>query len=177
MKIYLTNSATVAAVARGRASAESRACVGPGPVYSIMRYPRAELGEDGDGRVLSLVPPAALAAPAIEAKRRSDAGEADAADAWRDYEAALLEVWSEHAGKLAPEVLAWGRPDPRGVPWDGEHWARGGAVEDGATLICACSRKAAADRRCHRVIAAELLAGAGWDVVLDGRPLSSRAAS
>lgn len=46
-------------------------------------------------------------------------------------------------------------------------------VEDGDTLICACSRAAAARGECHRVFAAPLLAAAGWRVVLDGREVAS----
>ena len=46
--------------------------------------------------------------------------------------------------------------------------ANGHTVAGGDTLICACSRAAAAEGRCHRVWAAEVLREAGWDVVLDG---------
>lgn len=46
------------------------------------------------------------------------------------------------------------------------------AVEPGDTLICACSREAAAASRCHRTWAAYLLHAAGWRVVLDGVEVS-----
>lgn len=70
--IYLTNAASVAAVARGNAKPETTACVGPAPVLSIMRFPREEMGEAGVGRVLALTPPSKLAAPAIAAKKAAD---------------------------------------------------------------------------------------------------------
>ena len=41
-------------------------------------------------------------------------------------------------------------------------------VRDGDTLVCACSREAAARGDCHRAWAAPFLARAGWRVVLDG---------
>lgn len=184
--IYLTNSATVAAVVRGQASEASLACVGPpglmwagkpeSMVYSIMRFPRADKGEAGFGRVLGLTPPSRLAKPAIAAKKDTDAGEAAAAQAWRDYEEALRAVWARHTRRLVPGRLSWAEESPRGRAdartWDGSMWVKGGQVPDGATLICACSRQAAADRRCHRVIAAELLAAAGWRVLLDGREVA-----
>lgn len=193
--IYLTNAASVAAVARGNAKPETAACVGPGPVLSIMRFPREEMGEAGVGRVLSLTPPSRLAAPAIAAKKASDrrphtphcqarlkhgdgeceCGADELTTAWRAYEAALYNLWGPGLPRLAPGVLGYGvaRRGPTDglgvVSWDLDFWARVGEVPDGATLICACSREAAAAGRCHRVIAADLLKRAGWSVVLDGR--------
>ena len=46
----------------------------------------------------------------------------------------------------------------------GDMWRPLGIVEDGGTLCCCC---ADADR-CHRSVAAEVLAASGWRVVLDG---------
>lgn len=46
-------------------------------------------------------------------------------------------------------------------------------VEDGDTLCCACSKAAAARGECHRVWAAELLANAGWRVILDGQEIEA----
>ena len=46
-------------------------------------------------------------------------------------------------------------------------------VEDGDTLFCICSREKAAKRACHRVWLADVLQEAGWDIVLDGKPLDS----
>lgn len=199
--IYLTNAASVAAVARGNAKPETATCVGRGPVLSIMRFPREEMGEAGVGRVLSLTPPQRLAAPAIAAKKASDrrphtaecrgrlmhgdgeceCGADELATAWRTYEAALYKLWEPGLPRLAPGVVGFGRPITPGYcterdverahRWDGSIWTHDGAVPDGATLICACSREAAAAGRCHRVIAADLLKRAGWTVVLDGRSL------
>ena len=194
--IYITNAASVAAVARGNAKPETVACVGPGPVLSIMRFPREEMGEAGVGRVLSLTPPSRLAAPAIAAKKAADrkphtqqcgtrvnrgapcdCPADELATAWRAYEVALYKTWEPGLSRMAPGVLGYGvaRRGPTDgtgvVSWDLDFWARVGEVPDGATLICACSREAAAAGRCHRVIAADLLKRAGWSVVPDGRIL------
>jgi hypothetical protein len=48
-----------------------------------------------------------------------------------------------------------------------------GAVVDGDSLCCACSRDEAAAGRCHRVWVAAALARAGWRVVLDGAELAN----
>ena len=45
-------------------------------------------------------------------------------------------------------------------------------VADGDTLLCACGVLRARAGQCHRTWAAGLLALAGWDVVLDQRPIS-----
>ena len=187
----------MAAVARGNAKPETAACVGPGPVLSIMRFPREEMGEAGVGRVLSLTPPSRLAAPALAAKKAADrkphtphcqtrmkhgngeceCGADELATAWRAYEVALYGLWEPGLSRMAPGVLGYGvaRRSPTDgtgvVSWDLDFWARVGEVPDGAMLICACSREAAAAGRCHRVIAADLLKRAGWSVVLDGRSL------
>lgn len=126
--IYLTNAASVAAVARGNAKPETAACVGPGPVLSIMRFPREEMGEAGVGRVLALTPPQRLAAPATAAKKASDrrphtahcpvrlkhgdgeceCGADEIATAWRAYEAALYRLWEMRLPALAPGALRYG---------------------------------------------------------------------
>lgn len=193
--IFLTNAASVAAVARGNAKPETAACVGPpGPVLSIMRFPREDKGEAGVGRVLALTPPQRLAAPAIAAKKASDqrphtahcqirlthgdgeceCGADELQTAWRAYETALYRLWEPNLAGLAPMSLSYGRgttQDTVGVVlWDGAWWVRYGVVPEGATLICACSREAARAGRCHRVVAADLLKRAGWSVVRDGRP-------
>lgn len=166
MTIYLTTAGVPLAVKRDRASERSRASVGPGPVYSIMRKPRPEYGEAGAGRVLGLTPPLAL----LEAARADRS-----AESWAAYEAALVEMWTaeDHVARLEPGRLAWAMPARgsglEGKMWDGEKWLRLGIVEDGATLVCGCSVAAADAGLCHRVIAARLLAAVGWRVVLDGR--------
>lgn len=197
--IYLTNAASVAAVARGNAKPETAACVGPGPVLSIMRFPREEMGEAGVGRVLALTPSSKLAAPAIAAKKAADqrphtahcqirlkhgdgeceCGADELATAWREYERALYMMWEQRLPHLGPGLIGYGRavgdrrPSPLSIVqfWDGAEWEYLDKIPDGATLICACSRQAAAAGRCHRVIAADLLKRAGWSVVLDGRSL------
>lgn len=199
--IYLTNAASVAAVARGAAKPETAACIGPGPVLSIMRFPREEMGEAGVGRVLALTPPQRLAAPAIAAKKAADrrphtrhcqirlehgdgeceCGADEFATAWRAYEQALYKLWQPRVAHLAPGIIHFGNEAGESAnlardlgilhQWDGSLWVKGMVVPDGATLICACSREAAAAGRCHRVIAADLLKRAGWTVVLDGRSL------
>jgi hypothetical protein len=48
-------------------------------------------------------------------------------------------------------------------------------VVDGDTLVCACSKAAAARGQCHRAWAAVWLQRAGWRVVLDGVALAEAA--
>lgn len=172
MTLYLTNAATVAAVDRARSAGkppkpETAASVGRAPVLSIMRFPRAEMGEAGAGRVLALTPASYFEEPAFFAPMA----------AWRTYEDALRARWltPEHIRRCAPGSLAYGRevwPERSDTParkWDGSWWVEVDTVPDGATLICACSREAAGSGRCHRVVAADVLRVAGWGVVLDGR--------
>lgn len=73
----------------------------------------------------------------------------------------LFEEKASH-WDLRPGVLRTSAPDLR-------------PVADGDTLCCACGRDAAASGNCHRAFAADLLAKAGWDVVLDGKPLTGAA--
>lgn len=115
---------------------------GPGRVWTIMAAPRARCGEFGAGPVAALV-------PLLDWVQGAKAGTIAMEDYRRWYEA-MLET-----RELAPGQL-------RGY---------GRLVEDGDTLICACSRDAAAHGRCHRAWAAPALRAAGWSVVLDGRAL------
>ena len=181
MTIFLTSAATDAAVHRARTAnkapkPETAACVGPGPVLSIMRYPRAEMGEDGVGRVLALTPPSWMSEPDVGAKRNAYVNATDHA---------LRARWlaPEYVRRCAPGSLAYGREFEPGLagreagrgavrPWNGSWWVEVDDVPDGATLICACSRDAAGSGRCHRVIAADVLRVAGWRVVLDGREVT-----
>ena len=162
MTIYLTNAGSATAVKRGVATPATRACVGPGPVLSIMRAPRPAYAECGTGRVLALTPPLHLYEPArIWVKVGTNT-----------YEAALVESWTPNLRRMVPGMLGWGLPahyvDEDALRWDGELWTRRGAVPDGATLICSCAREVAARGLCHRVPAARMLVAAGWAVVLDG---------
>lgn len=117
---------------------------GPGRVLTIMAAPRAAYGEAGESSVPSLVPP-------LEWVRAAKAGDLPM-ETYRDNYVALA----------VPALLVPGQLVAR----DGE------PVADGDTLICACSRAAAAQGRCHRVWAAGLLQAAGWRVVLDGVEVS-----
>jgi hypothetical protein len=168
--IYLTSASAVGHVRRGNAKPETAASVGPGRAFSIMRNPRPAYGEALDGRVLAFTPPLRLLAPALAAKA---AGDADAA--WPEYEAGLRAMWEapERVRAVMPGRMGWGRATRDGdggrlVKWDGEIWDSIGIVHDGDTLACSCGAEAARVRRCHRVIAADVLRLAGWSVVLDG---------
>ncbi|MDP3908877.1 MAG: hypothetical protein Q8Q14_00660 [Gemmatimonadales bacterium] len=141
--VYLTNAATVRAAARG--SERSKRCVGPGEVWCIMVRPRHHYGEGGDGLVPALV-------PRVEDLDAIRLGVIDFGEYRRRYVVGVVADLSP--GALMAQLWA----DPRDL----------GPVQDGATLICACSQTEAAAGRCHRVFAADLLATAGWRVVLDG---------
>lgn len=121
---------------------------GPGRVLTIMARPRGQYGEAGEGRVPVLVPP-------WEWVRDAKAGRLSMAD-YRQRYTAILEASGIH-GHLAPGELQAALSGGGSRP-----------VEDGDTLICACSRAAAARGECHRVWAAHVLARSGWRVVLDG---------
>lgn len=121
---------------------------GPGRVLTIMAAPRPQFGEAGVGEVPALVPP-------WEWVRAAKAGELPP----EEYRARYLSRLAQDAGGLVPGALA-------AYLVGGRHAV---AVADGDTLICACSRAAAAAGRCHRCWAGEALLAAGWDVVLDGR--------
>lgn len=126
----------------------SRTLHGPGRRFSIMRNPRA--WEWGEGRVLLFLPLASDLADVREERI-----------SFREYAARCLLQFSQHPEQLPPgELLA----SDRGVLT---------AVRHGDTLLCSCSGAQAARGRCHRVIAAELLAGAGWRVILDGEEMSA----
>jgi hypothetical protein len=118
---------------------------GPGRVLTIMAAPRPAFGEAGEGRVPLLTPPLAWV-QAVKAGTLSF-------DDYREWYRGGIE--EQPSALLEPGNL-WTTADS------------GGEVVDGDTLICACSREAAAAGRCHRVWAAEALARAGWRVVLDG---------
>lgn len=147
--LYLTNAASRRPPFRG-----------PGRVLTIMAAPRPAYGEAGEGDVFALVPrDLVLMRRALYALRKGEP-EARAVHMYRrDYAAQLDErVASLPPGKLMADVRGRARPVP---------------VADGDTLICACSREAAREGRCHRVWAAHALARAGWRVVLDGELLEA----
>jgi hypothetical protein len=117
---------------------------GPGRKLTIMAKPRA--WEHGDGRVPALIP----RAEDLEAVR---GGRIDVAEYRRRFQTGL-------SPNLAPGLLVGLN---RGVLL---------TVADGDTLLCACSREAAARGECHRVWSAAFLHRAGWRVVLDGEEYS-----
>ena len=124
---------------------------GPGRVWTIMAAPRARYGESGEGVVRALV-------PYLGDLRAAQAGEISA----QEYRRRFVDGVVGRVGttNLMPGLMvAWLRDPNEIAP---------AFVADGDTLICACSRDAAARGECHRVWAAELLAEAGWRVVLDG---------
>lgn len=172
--LYLTTAGAVTAVRTGKARPETRAAVGDGPVYSIMRVPRPAYGEAAEGRVISLCPTRALLEQVRAARQAATSPEEEAA-AWATYEAELLKLW--RPALLPPGRLTFARPvqhlegDAR--RWDGENWRPLGPVPAGATLICSCGVADARAGRCHRVVAARLLAQYGWRVVLDGQEIGT----
>ena len=158
--VYLTNIARVTAVRAGGTRFAHE--VGPGHAYGIMRRWFSWMNEAVTGHVVSLMPTGAML-DAFKSGMPFD-----------QYAAELRARWRQHiaAGQYAPTQLRFGRSvalrlEPAGADdarWDGDMWRPLGIVEDGGTLCCCC---ADADR-CHRSVAAEVLAASGWRVVLDG---------
>jgi len=129
----------------------SRKLHGPGQKWTIMAKPRR--WEHGEGAVVLLIPEAHDVTEA-KAGRLSMAA----------YRAQYREKFIERLGRkhqLQVGILSPGQLKARTRSNDTE-------VKDGDTLCCACSKATAADRKCHRVWAAELLKEGGWRVVLDG---------
>lgn len=130
----------------------SRKLHGSGRKWTIMAAPRA--WEHGDGMVINLTP---------------DKGDLDAVRqgfmSFRQYRTACLTLWGYQDDE---DLWAFGPGELHAFTGEGDEEA---PVADGDTMLCACSRDAAAHGECHRVFAAELLRRAGWRVVLDGREL------
>lgn len=150
--IYLTNAASRNPPYRG-----------PGHVWSIMAAPRPQYGEAGEGTVNDLV-------PMLGHLQALKAGEMTLEQYREHY------IWELHhlTGPLGSGHLwASARPPNPARPRTVFGWK---PVADGDTLICCCSRAEAAKGRCHRVWAAQALAEAGWEVILDGKPLVLEAA-
>lgn len=149
-RLYLTNAATVCAVYRAAGKRdtlkpETLACVGHGIHWTIMATPRFHYGEVGNGRVKALAPSSTLRSGILSGS--------------------LTEA-AYRAGYMAD--LAFAPIEPGILTATIEDTGMTIAVRDGDTLTCACSRAAAAAGRCHRVWAAEALALAGWDCIVDG---------
>lgn len=126
----------------------SRKLFGPGRPFSMMVYPPA-WGRDN----VPLLTPEADDFNALRNER------IDVAEYRRRYYAAIAARTADGTHSLAP-----GAHSPVAV--------RDGLIIrhllPGDTLCCMCARDAAAEGRCHRVFAADLLSKAGWNVVLDG---------
>jgi hypothetical protein len=132
---------------------------GTGKRWSIMAAPRA--WEIGDGVINCLTPD-------LADLRAVQAGTIDVDTYRARYEAKVLRHHMA-SSMLVPSYLHPGwRPGALPPKW--------GAVGDGDTLCCACSRADAAAGRCHRCWLAPMLVRAGWRVVLDGSELTSDAA-
>jgi hypothetical protein len=146
---------------------------GPGRKWTIMADPRHF--ERGEGRVESLAPLGSRLHRLLRAAL-ADRGNVATMEAYRAAFDAAMETRLA-GGLLSPE---------RGTGYrlDGRLWAMGAPghmtalpgltcrVEDGDSLLCACSRDEAAAGRCHRAWAAPWLLRAGWRVVLDGAEVS-----
>ena len=183
LTLYLTNWAVLKAWDAREINARVVASVGPatGRRLCCSRFPAD--GQFGGGRVLGLTPRRTLAEPAAQWRATYNAQHGDPKTLDRDalldqaverYEAALRTAWSapEHLERLAPGGLsyalsAWEK-EKGASQWDGSWWLRGGMVEAGDTLYCACPRERSTGGICHRRVAAEVLTRAGWEVVLDG---------
>lgn len=163
--LYLTNLARASAVKVGR-STRFAGQVGPGPVLGILRRPPGWASGLIQGHVVGLMP----------THRELDAARSGSLP-WPAYREALLARWgaAEGRGVYQPGCLtiaqvvdyhvAQAVPREQVHGWDGDYWAPGEGVPDGATLCCACQEAAG----CHRSVAAEVLARNGWRVVLDGQ--------
>lgn len=169
--IYLTNLARASAVKVGRSTKHVHE-VGAGPVLGILRWPPGWATKGFlQGHVVGLMPKEAE----LTAARSGDLP-------WEEYRGALLARWTPAVarGIYAPgedgdgglriaersdQRLAQHHPDGR--LWDGQWWIGKGPVPADATLCCACELA----EKCHRSIAAEVLARSGWSVVLDGQPV------
>lgn len=84
---------------------------------------------------------------------------------WAEYERRCRARWARGAAQLRPEVLR----GYQAKAWlTNRHKLEVGRVWDGDTLLCVC----ATGKPCHRIWMADVLVSAGWEVVLDGRPLN-----
>jgi hypothetical protein len=128
----------------------SRRLHGPGRKLTIMAAPRR--WEHGEGRVPDCI-------PALADLLDYQSGAIDVREYRRRFEEDIAFA------NLRPGALTF-----RNTPWTP------GSVEPmvlyGDTLLCACSREAAAKGECHRVWAADALVRAGWRVILDGVEVS-----
>jgi len=156
--IYLTNLATVSACRRR--GGRSGPAVGTGPVIGILRRPPAWATSMLEGHVRALMP---TKRELFDAKvgRLS----------WDEYRARLVSRAGHCNISPGGLTIAHSGADPKARDawaWDDDYWRPSGPVPPNATLVCTC----AVGELCHRQIAADLLAEAGWFVVLDGQGIS-----
>lgn len=161
-KLYLTNLATVSRAKPG----DPR--VGEGPVLGILRCPPRWSKSMLSGHVRALMP------------TRSELFRAKAGSlSFDDYREALEARWASHDIRPERLTIAQRGKAPHGRRswlWDDDWWFPDGKVQPGSTLVCVC----ATGSPCHRQVAAEMLAAAGWCAVLDGEQIiraDARAAS
>lgn len=118
-------------------NASTKRLHGPGKIFNIMAAPR--IFERFSGNVPSLTPNS------------------------RDLEAVRVGAITTSEYKRRFDLELASRLHGPGTLMD----KRGREVNDGDTLVCACSKDAAARGECHRVWAAAALRRAGWRVILD----------
>lgn len=166
MRIYLTSLARASAVRVGN-SARFAPEVGPGPVLGILRRPPAWAAALITGHVLGLMPKRAE----LDAVQGGSLPFAGYCDMLRRRWAAPMASGLYAPGALRVAVASdqhTAQHHPEGAFWDGQWWEGRDPVADGSTLCCACKDAPV----CHRSVAAEVLAAAGWDVILDGKPVA-----
>ncbi len=168
MRVYLTSLARASAVRIGK-STRFAPEVGPGPVLGILRRPPTWAASLISGHVLGLMP------------KHKELDAVQGGELTFDgYCSVLRRRWARSlaSGLYAPGALRvavtstqhLAQHHPDGAFWDGQWWEGRDPVVDGSTLCCACKDAPA----CHRSVAAEVLASAGWEVILDGEPVAFR---
>lgn len=144
----------------GWASHRTRGHWGAGMKLSIMAFtPRWAPSEGG---VWALAPSSAQELADLRTLVDARRGGQRVDGVLARYRASLEARWDRllHEGRLAPDELMFRLPSWQNSPVLGD-----------ATLCCACSVAEAQAGRCHRAWAGPYLRRAGWQVVLDGRPL------
>jgi len=148
MTLYLTNWS----------KARDPAFAGSGTRWTAMAHPRR--WERGEGRVASLAPlhdsVRGLLASAL-AERAVGVMDGLEMAAYRAAFLARLDAYDLRPGSM------------RAYRWD--TMRDGEPVKDGDAVCCACSVRDRAAGRCHLAFAVPAMVRAGWDVVMDGKPL------
>lgn len=168
--LFLTNAAAIRAVKNGTQNPETGKRVGPGEHYTIQCRPDLMRGECGRGTVWPLAP----SGSALDALHRGRLPMAEYQARYLNDPAPLptnrLTANDPHVEIGTPRAFS-----AHLAPTRLQATTRGNAlteVQHGDTLTCCCGKEAADAGQCHRVWAAWLLLGDGWDVVLDGRQIA-----